>query len=179
MKESDIRHLGWIHERMVKKHGENQLSGHMFEFGKIINSLKPKMKETKRYRLEIPEESLFYIKDEFTEHNNKEVYIPYGHMFEDCEEVAIISFDEKSTHIGWSGKSHRFTKQWLAEIPTDKPEEKWLEHAYPVTITKFDRLEMKFAFSEGVKHEALKHRETESFDNRNKMGGENMHGMRL
>ncbi len=105
MKEEDIKHLELVYSLFNSYHyPESEQKEAIVKFKSIIDSLKPAMKETKRYRIKLPET---ITTDDIVEMGNNHVNISwlFAHNGEDVTEQ----------------ESRKIIGSYLVEISPDKP----------------------------------------------------------
>lgn len=155
MKESDIKHLRCIYERIsthVRKDND-----YMIKFKSIIDELeKENMPETKRWRLEIPED----VQREFEELKWAWHY-ENGNIIDENMSISISKpFSE------WKSRFSDLPKSWLVEIKEESRPCMANEYAYAfnschpnLNLPKDIIIQI---FESGIKATELKHQETES-----------------
>jgi len=160
MKESDIKHLKWMHDRLTNFHtnheavcteGFNPDGDFISKFKSIIDELeKENMPKEKRYRLEIPEEvpkDMLTTALKLIEHDNRTLNeYRWGLILKETAHP-------KTVYKSWLKE----TKEQESVTAEESVKQRYNIHRLPAEYQRF----YKIGFGEGEKNNELKHQETE------------------
>lgn len=130
----------------------------------VIRPEKPKVNMHKRHRLELPSDLKDMLNDRINYLNNKIVCSPYGHMFEDCKEDAVICEDTEYDSEN-PRTNARVMKSWLIPVE-DKVQtsDEWVKEdksrgEFPMQAGHFldIRHRVKEAFEAGENNQWINH----------------------